>query len=89
MGCVEHVLPSGRRVEITTVAERPELAGAEIDVGGWSDFMRHNRISEAYFWQALEVFPATCLVATGEDGSVVADAQAVQLRLGGEGREQL
>jgi GNAT superfamily N-acetyltransferase len=86
---MKHLLASGRAVEITTVAQRPELAGAEIDVGGWSDFMRHNRISEAYFWQTLEAFPATCLIATAEDGSVVADAQAVQLRLGGRDRTEL
>jgi hypothetical protein len=86
---MERFLSSGRAVEISTVGERPELKGADIDVGGWSEFMRHNRVSEAYFWQALEAFPATCLIATAEDGSVVADAQAVQLRLGGPGREQV
>lgn len=86
---MKYFLPSGRPVEITTIAQRPEFAGAEIDVGGWSDFMRHNRVSEAYFWQTLETFPATCLIATAEDGSVIADAQAVQLSLGGRGRAQL
>ncbi|WP_425842969.1 N-acetyltransferase [Kribbella sp. DT2] len=86
---MRHLLGSGRAVEITTVAQRPEFAGAAIDVGGWGDFMRHNRISEAYFWQTLEAFPATCLVATAEDGSVVADAHAVQLRLGGRDRAPL
>jgi GNAT superfamily N-acetyltransferase len=81
---MRHFLPSGQAVEITTIEQRPQYKGAEIDVGGWSEFMRHNRISEAYFWQTLEVFPATCLVATAEDGSVVADAQAVQLKLDGQ-----
>ncbi|MFI6829306.1 GNAT family N-acetyltransferase [Kribbella sp. NPDC050241] len=71
-------LPSGRLLEITTVAERPELAGAEVGVAGWPEFMRHNRVSEAYFWQTLETFPTTCLVAT-TDGVVVGDAHAVQL----------
>lgn len=86
---MKHLLASGRTVEITSIAQRPELAGAEIDVGGWSEFMRHNRISEAYFWQTLEAFPATCLIATAEDGSAVADAQAVQPRLGGPDRAEL
>ena len=86
---MRHFLASGRAVEITTIAQRPALAGAEIDAGDWGDYMRHNRISEAYFWQTLEAFPDTCLIATAEDGSVVADAQAVQLRLGGQAREQL
>ena len=48
---MKHFLAPGRAVEITTVAQRPALAGAEIDVGDWGDYMRHNRISEAYFWQ--------------------------------------
>ncbi|WP_460652699.1 N-acetyltransferase [Kribbella endophytica] len=86
---MKHLLAAGRAVEITTIAQRPELAGAEIDVGGWSEFMRHNRISEAYFWQTLAAFPETCLIATAEDGSAVADAQAVQLRLGGPDRAEL
>jgi GNAT superfamily N-acetyltransferase len=73
-------LASGRLLEITTVAERPELAGADIDVAGWPEFMRHNRVSEAYFWQTLATFPTTCLVATTSEGVVVGDAHAVQLR---------
>jgi len=80
------VLPSGHTIEITTLAERPELARADIDVGGWSEFMRHNRVSEAYFWQTLDAFSTTCLVATTADGTVVGDAQAVQLSVGSQGR---
>jgi GNAT superfamily N-acetyltransferase len=64
-------------VEITTVADRPTLANADIDVRGWPDFMRHNRVSEAYFSQIPRVFPTTCLIATVDD-RVVADAHAVQ-----------
>jgi GNAT superfamily N-acetyltransferase len=64
-------------VEITTVADRPELANADIDVRGWPEFMRHNRVSEAYFGQVPSAFPATCLIAT-EGDRVVADAHAVQ-----------
>lgn len=44
-------LASGAAVDIVTVAERPHHAGIDIDVGTWPSFMRHNRISEAYFWQ--------------------------------------
>ncbi|WP_371405697.1 N-acetyltransferase [Kribbella sp. NBC_00662] len=64
-------------VEITTVADRPELANADIDVHGWPEFMRHNRVSEAYFAQVPSTFPETCLIATVGD-RVVADAHAVQ-----------
>ncbi|MGW6280900.1 N-acetyltransferase [Kribbella sp. NPDC055071] len=69
-------MPSDLR--ITTVAERPDLAGAEFDAGPWPEFMRHNRVSDAYFWQTLTAFPTTCLVATCA-GDVVGDAHAVQL----------
>ncbi|GAA0577960.1 N-acetyltransferase [Kribbella sandramycini] len=66
-------------LEISTLADRPHLAGAELDAGDWPEFMRHNRVSEAYFWRTLDTFPTTCLVATAPDGTVVADAHAVQL----------
>lgn len=54
-------LKSGRRVEITTMLERPD-----IDVGPWPTFMRHNRVAEAFFWQIPQVFPELCLVGTDE-----------------------
>ncbi|GAB3943099.1 hypothetical protein GCM10029976_065200 [Kribbella albertanoniae] len=67
------------QIEITTVADRPHLAGATLDTGPWPDFMRHNRVSEAYFHRTLTDFPTTCLIATTPDGQVVGDAHAVQL----------
>ncbi|MGW7685060.1 N-acetyltransferase [Kribbella sp. NPDC054772] len=76
-----HQLPSGRTVEITTVADRPELANADIEVGEWPAFMRHNRISEAYFPQTADAFASTCLIATSE-GRPIGDAHAVQLLRG-------
>ncbi|MGW6199829.1 GNAT family N-acetyltransferase [Kribbella sp. NPDC055110] len=71
-------LRSGRTLEITAVADRPDLAHADIDVGDWPAFMRHNRVSEAYFAQTAETFATTCLIATSE-GRPVGDAHAVQL----------
>jgi hypothetical protein len=76
-----HRLTSGRSLQITTIAERPELANANIDVGEWPEFMRHNRVSEAYFAQTTAAFPDTCLIATS-GGKPVGDAHAVQLRGG-------
>ncbi|WP_329004177.1 N-acetyltransferase [Kribbella sp. NBC_00709] len=73
---------SARSIEITTVADRPDLAHSDIDVGDWPAFMRHNRVSEAYFAQTVEVFPSTCLIATA-DGKPIAEAHAVQLRRSG------
>ncbi|GAA3082960.1 GNAT superfamily N-acetyltransferase [Kribbella aluminosa] len=75
-------LPSGRTLEITTVTDRPDLAQATIDVGTWPPFMRHNRVSEAYFPQTVATFPSTCLIATS-DGRPVGDAHAVQLSSAG------
>ena len=83
-----HTLPSGHPVEITTVAARPDLAGANLNTGPWPNFMHHNRVSEAYFHQTLEAFPTTCLVATTADGVVIGDAHAVQLRYAGQGRPE-
>jgi hypothetical protein len=79
-------LPSAELVEITTIAQRPHLRGVAVDVGAWPEFMRHNRVSDGYFWRSVKVFAETCLIATGQDGAVVADAQAVQFALGGPGR---
>ncbi|MFD7156354.1 N-acetyltransferase [Kribbella sp. NPDC059898] len=75
-------LPSGRSLEIFPVADRPDLANADIDAGPWPAFMRHNRVSEAYFPQTLTTFPSTCLIATS-DGRPIGDAQAVQLSTAG------
>lgn len=82
-------LASGEPVEITTVAQRPQLSGVAIDAGQWPAFMRHNRVAEAYFWQTPETFPDICLVATTSDGTVVADAHAVQFASGAKGRAEL
>jgi len=73
-----HQLPSGRTISISTTADRPDLAHADIDVGPWPEFMRHNRVSEAYFARTVETFADTCLIATS-DGRPIADAHAVQL----------
>jgi hypothetical protein len=82
-------LASGEPVEITTVAERPQLSGVAIDAGEWPAFMRHNRVAEAYFWQTPKRFPGICLVATTSDETVVADAHAVQFASGAKGRAEL
>jgi GNAT superfamily N-acetyltransferase len=74
-----HHLPSGRQLHITTTADRPNLANTNINAGDWPDFMRHNRVSEAFFAQTAETFADTCLIATSE-GRPVGDAHAVQLR---------
>ncbi|MGZ0150264.1 GNAT family N-acetyltransferase [Kribbella sp. WER1] len=75
-------LPSGRPLEITTLAARPHLSHAPIAAGPWPAFMRHNHVSEAYFPQTVTTFASTCLIATS-DGRPVGDAHAVQLSSAG------
>lgn len=77
-------LRSGDHVEITTVAMRPELAGNAVDAGPWPTFMRHNRVSEAFFWQSVVEFPEVCLLAIADSGKVLADGHAVRFRSAGE-----
>ncbi len=88
LGAVWAHLDSGEHVHITTLAERPQLAGAAFDAGEWPEFMRHNRVAEAFFWRTTEVFADICLVATSADGTAVADAHAVRFAAGTAGRVQ-
>lgn len=81
-------LRSGRPIDITTVAERPGQSG-NYDAGPWGEFMRHNRISDAYFGQVNQAFPEVCLTATTEDGTVVADGHAVRFASTAPGRDEL
>jgi hypothetical protein len=83
-------LNSGQPVEITTLAERSDHpSGAPFDAGPWGEFMRHNRISDAFFWQSRHAFRELCLTATTEDGTVVAAAHAVRFAADSPGREEL
>lgn len=82
-------LNNGDPVEISSVAERPKLARAQVDAGAWPEFMRHNRVAQVYFWRSLEVFPETCLVATNTAGTVIADAHAVRFASTREGRDRM
>ena len=66
------------KVEITTLAERPDLAGKGFDAGPWGVFMQYNRVADAHFFMSVRVFPELCLIATDESGAVVADAHAVR-----------
>jgi hypothetical protein len=86
-------LRSGQAVEITTVAERPALASKGFDAGPWGVFMQYNRVADAHYFMSVKEFPELCLVATAEDGSVVANAHAVRFAFRGSfpagGYEQL
>ncbi|GAA2758820.1 N-acetyltransferase [Actinopolymorpha rutila] len=85
---VARTLPSGATIQLSTVAQRPEFAHPRHETGWWPDFMRHNNVSDAFYWRAGEEFPHTCVVAT-EGERAVAYGVAVPLALGGRDREAL
>ncbi|MFE7749844.1 N-acetyltransferase [Streptomyces sp. NPDC057428] len=75
---------------ITTLAERPELAGAidEMPVT-WPLFVLEDLVGWANFPRLAAEFPEYVLVATGPDGAVAARAYSVPFALGVPGRGSL
>lgn len=78
------------RVEISTLAERPELTDRldEIDVT-WPAFMGQDLIDNALHNEVLTTFPEYCVVATGSDGRVVGHGRSLPFALDVEGRVEL
>lgn len=77
-------------LEITTLAERPELAeamGAMPDT--WPAFVLEDLVGWANFPRITVEFPEYVLVATDSEGTVVARAYSVPFALGGPGRGAL
>ena len=76
-------------LRITTLAERPELSDAIVEVGGsWPEFMTHDVVSDAYWSQLRVVFREFALVGTYR-GEVVARGYSVPFALRVEGRGEL
>jgi hypothetical protein len=77
-------------VEIATLVERPELADRVYDVHDeWPEFMGQDPLANALFNRIAHVFPSYCVMATAEDGTIVARARCVPFALGVAGREAL
>ncbi|MFE4689502.1 N-acetyltransferase [Streptomyces sp. NPDC056749] len=77
-------------LKITTLAERPELAGALDGMPvTWPGFVLEDLVGWANFPRIAADFPEYVLVATGPDGAVVARGYSVPFALGVHGRGSL
>ncbi|MFB7527999.1 N-acetyltransferase [Streptomyces sp. NPDC056178] len=75
---------------ITTLAARPELAGAAGRMpDSWPGFVLEDLVGWANYPRIAVDFPEYVLVATDEDGAVVARAYSVPFALRAPGREGL
>jgi GNAT superfamily N-acetyltransferase len=76
-------------LRIATLADRPELSDAIVELGGsWPEFMTHDIVSDAYWGQLRVVFREFALVGTYR-GEVVARGFSVPFGLRVEGRGEL
>lgn len=76
-------------VTTSTLAERPELADRIWIRDAWPEFVQHDPVSQAYFGRIAETFPGFTVVATDEEGEVVARGHSVPFALGAPGRGAL
>ncbi|MFF8958718.1 N-acetyltransferase [Streptomyces sp. NPDC014894] len=75
---------------ITTLAERPELLGPMLEMSDtWPAFMAEDPVGWACYAHVPAEFPEHVLVATGDDGEVVAQAFSAPFRLDAPGRGEL
>ncbi|WP_406861360.1 N-acetyltransferase [Streptomyces sp. HUAS MG47] len=75
---------------ITTLAERPELEGPMWQMKDlWPEFMMYDPVGWANMARIVRELPEYVLVATDDDGKVVARAFSVPFRLHTEGRGEL
>ncbi|MEU3177968.1 MULTISPECIES: hypothetical protein [Streptomyces] len=78
------------KLEITTLAARPELAGALGEMPDtWPEFVLEDLVGWANFPRIAEEFPEYVLVATDTDGEVVARGYSVPFVLDAPGRGRL
>jgi GNAT superfamily N-acetyltransferase len=77
---------SGMDIQITTLAQRPELADKLWFPDAWPIFMQKDLVANALFGRIHETFAEFTLVATDEAGDVVARAESVPFALHAPGR---
>lgn len=76
-------------VEITTVAERPQLRDALYAMpDSWPEFVLHDQVGWAHFGRLADTFPELTLVGT-DDGEVVVRGFSVPFAIAAPDREQL
>ncbi|MFF0479326.1 N-acetyltransferase [Streptomyces sp. NPDC004284] len=77
-------------LNISTLAERPELEGAMWSMKDlWPEFVLYDPVGWANMGRIVREFPEYVLVATDAGGAVVARGFSVPFRLGAEGRGEL
>ncbi|MFJ8075242.1 N-acetyltransferase [Streptomyces sp. NPDC096176] len=77
-------------IEITTLAERPELQGPMWQMlDTWVEFVTHDPIAWAYIGRIVGELPEYVLVATDAEGEVVGRAFSVPLAMDVDGRRDL
>lgn len=75
---------------ITTRAERPEYGPVIWEMpDSWPEFMDHDPIAWSLYSVVTAAYPELTVVATDEDGTVVAHGQATAFRLEVDGRREL
>ena len=66
---------------LKTFAERPEFIPRVYDLDDtWPEFMGHDVLASALFWQVVPAFPELCVIATDDDWPV-ARARAIPFSL--------
>ena len=73
------------RLNISTLAERPDLASPCGTWNSWPEFMRHDPIGGLYYNNCTTRFADYVLVALDDDGEVVAQAHSIPF-VAGRGR---
>lgn len=67
-------------VTIHRLDQRPDLVDRLYDLDDdWPEFMNRDPVANALLWRVAHEFPHLCVVATGDDGSVVARGRAMAL----------
>ncbi|MDT0445867.1 N-acetyltransferase [Streptomyces johnsoniae] len=77
------------RVEISSLAERPDLEGLIWFPDTWPEFVKNDPAGNAYFGRIAEEFPAFTLAALDERGEVVGRGHSVPFALRVPGRGAL
>ena len=72
---------TGMDLQITSIAQRPELADALWFPDAWPEFMGQDLVAHTHFGRIHETFPEYTLIATDQDGEVVARAHSVPFAL--------
>ncbi|WP_053726753.1 hypothetical protein [Streptomyces sp. WM6378] len=76
-------------IEISTLAERPELASRLYDISDtWPEFMARDLVGYALLGRVPEEFPQYCVVAT-EGGRPIARGYSVPFDAALDGREEM